>query len=69
MCLWAAATEAAPQADKAKEREEVGDVEEFENELDAMIVEVEDDADAPSEEPSSPRRLRYAQPAAECRPP
>lgn len=54
MCLWAAATEAAPQTDKAQAGEEVDDIEEFENELDAMVVE----DDAPSEEPPSPRRLR-----------
>ena len=54
MCLWAAATEAAPHADKAQEEERVDDVEEFENELDAMVVEDE----APSEEPPSPRKLR-----------
>lgn len=56
MCLWAAATETAPRADKARE-EEVDDVEEFENELDAMVV--DGDADAPSGEPPSPRKLRW----------
>lgn len=64
MCLWAAATEAVPQADKAQAVEDVDDVEEFENELDAMVVE----DDAPSEEPPSPRRLRYPASSAECRP-
>lgn len=56
MCLWAAATETAPRADKARE-EEVDDVEEFENELDAMVV--DGDAGAPSGEPPSPRKLRW----------
>lgn len=70
MCLWAAATEVAPQAGKAQEEEEVDGVEEFENELDAMVVE----DDAPSEEPPSPRRLRcvlllYTAVGAECRRP
>lgn len=58
-CLWAAATEAVPQAAHAKAKGEVGDVEEFENELDAMAVE-DGDEDVPTEEkrPNSPRRLR-----------
>lgn len=55
MCLWAAATEAAPRVGKAQTADELDDVEEFESELDAMVVE----GDAPSEEHPSPRRLRY----------
>eukprot|EP00752_Nemacystus_decipiens_P011907 g10558.t1 len=53
MCLWAAATDVAPQEDRATEEEEVDDIEEFETELDAMVVE----DDAPSEEPPSPRKV------------
>jgi len=60
MCLWAAATEAAPQATDAKGGGEVGDIEEFENELDAMAVEDGEEEDVPEEEErrTSPRRLR-----------
>ncbi|CAM9302431.1 unnamed protein product [Ectocarpus fasciculatus] len=65
MCLWAAATrtqhQAAPRrANKNKPDAAAGveedDVEGFENELDAMAVEGDDD-DAPPEERPSPRRL------------
>lgn len=64
MCLWAAATRQAPprRADKpaAAAGVEEDDVEGFENELDAMVVEGDDDDAPPEEHPSSPRRLRYA---------
>lgn len=61
MCLWAAATQAAPRrADKpaAAVGVEEDDVEGFENELDAMVVEGDGDDATPEERPSSPRRLR-----------
>ncbi|CAM9326224.1 unnamed protein product [Ectocarpus sp. 6 AP-2014] len=60
MCLWAAATQAAPRrADKpaAAAGVEEDDVEVFENELDAMVVESDGDDSTPEERPSSPRRL------------
>lgn len=57
MCLWAAATEAVPQVANAKGEEEVDDIEDFENELDAMVVE-DEDVTAQGERPPSPRRLR-----------
>ncbi|CBJ26275.1 conserved unknown protein [Ectocarpus siliculosus] len=60
MCLWAAATQAAPRrADKpaAAAGVEEDDVEVFENELDAMVVEGDGDDATPEGRPSSPRRL------------
>ncbi|CAM9571599.1 unnamed protein product [Ectocarpus sp. 12 AP-2014] len=60
MCLWTAATRAAPRgADKpaAAAGAEEDDVEGFENELDAMVVEGDGDDATPEERPSSPRRL------------
>lgn len=63
-CLWAAVTtaaasKAAPQVDNATAVDPVDGVEEFESQLDAMVVEEDDDAPAPSEKPPSPRRQRY----------
>lgn len=55
MCVWAAATEATPQVDETSAADSV---KEFEDELDAIAAGV-DDEEAPLEEPSSPRRLRY----------
>lgn len=55
----AAATEAAPPVDKATAVQPVDDVEEFESEMDAMMVD-DDDAPAPSEKPPSPGRMRYS---------